>query len=257
MWPVHLRSARQTLTLAGLFLCMGIAGCDDTPWNRPYPAAEAGENILYSSFQERPNHLDPAQSYSSNEVTFTGQIYEPPLQYHYLKRPYELIPLTATEVPEPQYLDASGNKLPADAAAADIAYSVYDVRIQPDILYQPHPAFATDSRGDALYLDLNEKDLAGIHTLADFTAAGTRELVAADYVYQIKRLAHPRLNSPILGLMSDYIVGLKDYAQALTDAWDMTAAGREDGVYLDLTQYPLAGAEVIDRYTYRIKIHGK
>jgi oligopeptide transport system substrate-binding protein len=257
MWPVHLRSARHTLTLAGLLLCTGIAGCNDTPWNRPYPAAEAEENILYSSFQERPNHLDPAQSYSSNEVTFTGQIYEPPLQYHYLKRPYELIPLTAIAVPVPQYLDASGNTLPADAAAADIAYSVYDVRIQPGILYQPHPAFATDSSGDALYLDLNAKDLAEIHTLADFTATGTRELVAADYVYQIKRLAHPRLNSPILGLMSDYIVGLKDYAQTLTDALDMIAAGREDGVYLDLTQYPLAGAEVIDHYTYRIKIHGK
>jgi oligopeptide transport system substrate-binding protein len=57
--------------------------------------------------------------------------------------------------------------------------------------------------------------------------------------------------------MSDYIVGLKDYATTLADAWDSVAAGREDGVYLDLTQYPLAGAEVIDRYTYRIRIHGK
>ncbi|MCK5480083.1 MAG: peptide ABC transporter substrate-binding protein, partial [Gammaproteobacteria bacterium] len=73
---------------------MLFTACDEGPWNRPYPADETGRNIMYSSFQERPNHLDPAQSYSSNEVTFTGQIYEPPLQYHYLKRPYELIPLT-------------------------------------------------------------------------------------------------------------------------------------------------------------------
>jgi len=260
MRPVHIRSAWHHLTPAGLLLCAGIAllaGCDDTPWNRPYSAKQAQENILYSSFQERPKHLDPAQSYSSNEVTFTGQIYEPPLQYHYLKRPYELVPLTATEVPEPQFLDASGVPLPVDAAASEIAYSVYDIRIQQGIHYQPHPAFATDTEGNTLYLHLKPGDLEDIHSLADFTATGTRELVAADYVYQIKRLAHPQLNSPILGLMSDYIVGLKEYAQTLTDAWGTTAAGREDGVYLDLEQYPLAGAEVIDRYTYRIRIHGK
>ena len=133
MRPVHPRSAWHHLTPAGLLLCAGmllLAGCDDTPWNRPYSAAQAQENVLYSSFQERPNHLDPAQSYSSNEVTFTGQIYEPPLQYHYLKRPYQLVTLTATEVPEPQYLDAAGNPLPADAAAAGIAYSVYEIRIR-------------------------------------------------------------------------------------------------------------------------------
>jgi len=260
MFPVALRCTRHKLTVTGLLLCAGIgllAGCDDSPWNRPYPAAQARENILYSSFQERPKHLDPAQSYSSNEVTFTGQIYEPPLQYHYLKRPYELVPLTATTVPQPRYLDAAGAPLPADTAPGEIAFSVYDIRIQPGIRYQPHPAFATDARGRALYLDLQPGDLESVHTLADFAATGTRELTAADYVYQIKRLAHPRLHSPILGLMSDYIVGLKAYAGTLAAAWDEVAAGREDGVYLDLSQYPLEGAEVLDRYRYRITIHGK
>ena len=41
----------------------------------------------------------------------------------------------------------------------------------------------------------------------------TRELTADDYIYQIKRLAHPRLHSPIFGLMAEYIVGLKEYAE--------------------------------------------
>ena len=58
------------------------------------------KNFLFSSFQERPKHLDPAKSYSSNEYTFLAQIYEPLLQYHYLKRPYELIPLTAEQMPK-------------------------------------------------------------------------------------------------------------------------------------------------------------
>ena len=57
-------------------------------WNDPYPAADAGQkHPVHGVFTERPKHLDPAQSYSEDELVFTGQIYEPPLQYHYLKRP--------------------------------------------------------------------------------------------------------------------------------------------------------------------------
>ena len=245
------------LPLLLVLVFVSLPGCDNGPWNSPYPADEAKQNILYSSFRERPNHLDPAQSYSSNEVTFTGQVYEPPLQYHYLKRPYELIPLTATEMPVAIYLDTAGNRLPADADNEDIAFSVYEIRIKPGIDYQPHPAFARDEQGKPVYLDLTADELAPIHTLADFTQTGTRELTAADYVYQLKRLAHPRLHSPIFGLMSDYIVGLEAYQQTLSSAYEAVAAGQKEGVYLDLQQYPLAGVELIDRYTYRIRIKGK
>ena len=234
-----------------------LAACDGQPWNRPYPAADAASNILYSSFQERPNHLDPAQSYSSNEVTFTGQIYEPPLQYHYLKRPYELIPLTVTAVPRAHYRDADGKPLADDAPVEAIAFSDYDIEIRPGIYYQPHPAFARDSADRLLYDQLSNEQLDEIHSLADFTQTGTRELVAADYVYQIKRLAHPKLHSPIFGLMSDYIDGLGDYAKTLEKAWEELAAAQGEGAWLDLTQYPLAGAEVLDRYRYRITIKGK
>ena len=235
-----------------------LAACGGQPWNSPYPAADAGANIVYSSFEERPKHLDPARSYSSNEVVFTGQIYEPPLQYHYLKRPYTLIPLTAERVPVPQYLDADGRPLPEQAPDADVAFSLYEIRIRPGIHYQPHPAFARHDDGSYVYRDLGPEDLRGIYALGDFTRTGTRELVAADYVYQIKRLAHPRLHSPILGLMGEYIVGLKEYAAGLGRAYGELAARAGGGaVYLDLEQYPLAGAEVIDRYTYRIKVKGK
>jgi len=243
-------------------LCTVLAGvclvaCDNQPWNRPYPAADARDNVFYSLFQERPKHLDPAQSYSSNEATFTGQIYEPPLQYHYLKRPYELIPLTATGVPVATYLGDDGQVLPENADIDDIAYSVYDIHIQPGIYYQPHPAFARDPQGVLRYQQLTAEELSNIHVLGDFTQTGTRELTADDYVYQIKRLAHPQLHSPIFGLMSEYIAGLEDYAGTLKTAWEAAAAGKEQGVYLDLTAYPLEGAEVIDRYHYRIKVHGK
>ena len=228
-----------------------LAGCSDS-WNTPYPGSEKRANVVYSAFSERPKHLDPARSYSSNEVEFTGQIYEPPLQYHFLKRPYTLIPLTAEAVPKPRFYDAAGKPLPDDAPSASIATSVYEIRIRPGIRYQPHPAFARDEAGRYRYHALDAAAMADKHTIGDFAHTGTRELTAADYVYQIKRLAHPGLSSPIFGLMSEHIVGLKELGATLEQA-----AKARPGEPLNLNDFPLAGAEVVDRYTYRIHIQGK
>ena len=243
---------RLFIKVLPVLAALSAGACSDQPWNSPYPPPQAGENILYSSFDERPNHLDPAQSYSANEAVFTGQIYEPPLQYSFLKRPYQLEPLTVTQLPEPYYLDEEGRRLPVDADAGEIAYSVYDIAIKPGIRYQPHPAFARRDDGTYIYHPLKADDLDDVVFLSDFKQTGSRELVAEDYVYEIKRLAHPRLHSPIFGLMADYIVGLRDYAKTLQAA---DKAG--NGGFLDLRDYPLDGARVIDRYHYQIKLHGK
>lgn len=239
---------RAGLAAVGLVL---LTACSDN-WNNPYPRSEARANVAYSAFSERPKHLDPARSYSSNEAEFIGQIYEPPLQYHFLKRPYTLIPLTADAVPKPRYLDASGRPLPDDAPSSAIAESVYEIHIRPGIRYQPHPAFARDAARRYLYHSLDAAAMAGKTQLADFKHTGTRELVAADYVYEIKRLANPRLSSPIFGLMSEHIVGLK----ALGVALEKAVKAHPDAV-LNLNDFPFAGAEAVDRYTYRIRIKGK
>ena len=236
-------------------LAVALAGCGSV-WNDPYPVAERGKNILYSAFTERPKHLDPAQSYSSDEITFTAQIYEPPLQYHYLKRPYTVIPDTAVAVPQPHLFDAQGRPLPADADAARVAYSDYVIRIEPGIRYQPHPAFARKADGHYAYQALTPADLEKVRDLSDFPLSGTRELTADDYVYEIKRLADPRLHSPIFGLMSGYILGLGRLGSALQRYVQTLPPGRRDE-WLDLRQFPLEGVQVIDRYTYRIRIKGK
>ena len=58
-----------------LILLLFLTGCSDV-WNDPYPAADRGRSILYSAFVERPKHLDPVQSYTSDEYDFIQQIYE-------------------------------------------------------------------------------------------------------------------------------------------------------------------------------------
>lgn len=232
-----------------VLLALLLAGCGGV-LNDPYPAAESSRSIYYSSFTERPKHFDPARAYSENEYAIIAQIYEPPLQYQYLKRPYTLVPLAASAMPQPVYQDANGHPLPASAPAAQIARSVYTIHIRPGMYYQPHPALARDTRGQLLYDHLSAPALAGIHTLNDFKQTGTREVVAADYVNEIKRLALPGLNSPVFGLMSGYIVGLDQLAGQLAQA-------QKKAAFVDLTQFPLAGAQVVDRYTYRITIKGK
>lgn len=229
---------------------LGLTACGQV-WNDPYPAGDAGRNVLYAAFTDRPKHLDPASSYTEDEYGFLGQIYQPPLQYHYLKRPYTLIPATVEQVPVPQYFDAAGKRLPADAPLERIASSVYELKIKPGILYQPHPAFALDAAGQPRYLG---GDVAqGRQSIADFAERGTRELRADDYIYQIKRLAHPRLHSPIFGMMADKIVGLKELGANLQKA----AKALPGDAWLDLDQYALSGVEKVDDLTFRIRLKGK
>ena len=210
-----------------LIFLLFLSGCGEV-WNDPYPAAERGKNILYSSFAERPKHLDPVQSYTEDEARFTQQVYEPPLQYHYLKRPYELIPLSALEVPKPRVLE--GGK-----------FTAYEVRIRPGIRYQPHPAFIPGN------LSLPSKKIQDLKSPYHLPL-GTRELVADDYIYQIKRLAHPRLHSPIFGLMAEYIVGMADYAKHLKKL--------DASEWIDLRQHQLKGVERVDSHTFRVTLNG-
>jgi ABC-type transport system substrate-binding protein len=235
-----------------------LSGCGESAWNNPYSEQESGGNILYSSFSERPKHMDPARSYSSNEYAFIAQIYEPPLQYHFLKRPYTLEPLTTDGMPEVSYLDADGNPLPEDAGSDEIAFSEYLFHIRPGIRFQPHPLFVRDEQGNYPYHDLSPAALEKIHTLADFDRTGSRELTAADYIYQIKRLAFPRFHCPISGVMAEYIVGFQEYATALSaEDKRLQMETARDRPYLDLREHDLPGVQPVDRYSYRIRLKGK
>ncbi len=235
-----------------IWLSLFCISCDSS-WNNPYPRQESNQSIYYDSFSERPKHLDPVSSYSSNEYVFLGQIYEPPLQYHFLKRPYELIPLTATYLPRPIYVDKNGEELSEDSKPEDIDSVKYIISIKPGILFQPHPAFAKDKNNNYLYHNLEISDLKHVNILSDFNNTGTRELSASDYIYQIKRMAHPRIHSPIAGLMEKYILGLDEFSEKLKNL-DKANLGKS---FLNLNEYPLSGAKLIDKYTFEIVLKEK
>lgn len=231
--------------LVSAMLAVVLGACGDAVLNNPY-IDEDNKAVLYQSFSERPKHLDPAVAYSENEYVFIAQIYEPPFQYHYLKRPYQLVPLTAAKMPEITYLDKEGGQLAQDAPIEDIAFTEYLIQIRPGVRYQPHPALAKDARGDYLFHQLSESTVESASSLADFEVTGSRELTAEDYVYQIKRLAHPKTQSPIAEIMKNYIVGFSDFA---AESADISKS--------ELNNLSMTGVDTVGRYQYRIRIKGK
>lgn len=235
-----------------------LAACNNSPW----PDEAASSNTIYSAMVENtPRHLDPTASYWSNDTLVTYQVYEPLYGYHYFKRPFELVPKTAAQVVQPYYLDQNGRRLPDDAPAEQIAESVYDVPIKPGILYQPHPAFAKDEQGRYRYHAMKPGELGDRRSPLDFEHNATRELVAEDFVYAIKRHATTRITTPIFGVFSEYVVGLKEYGELVKREDARLREGQDpsslDKPFLDFRRWPLAGATAPEKHLLRIRIKGK
>jgi ABC-type transport system substrate-binding protein len=242
---------------AGLCAAL-LAGCNNSPWA---DGAEGSNTVFSAMIENTPRHVDPTASYWSNDTLVTYQVYEPPYGYHYLKRPFELVPKSAAKVVQPIYLDKDGHRLPDDAPADQIAESVYDVPIKPGILYQPHPCFAKDEQGRYRYHNMKPGELGDWRTPLDFPHMATRELVAEDFVYAIKRHATTRITTPIFGIFSEYVIGLKDYGELIKREDAKLREGLDpaslDKPFLDFRRWPLAGASAPEKHLLRIRIKGK
>ncbi len=221
-------------------------------WNSPHDNKKIKTETLFSSFSLPPKRLDPVVSYSANEWAIIGQIYEPPLQYNYLKRPYELEPLTLTKMPTIRYLDKDGNRV--DESSNEVMFSEYCLDLRRDIKYQNHPSFVKDAEGRLVYGALGEDELETIHSLDDFKKTATRRLVVSDYEYAIKRMAVRQNHSPILDSMQEHIVGLGEFSRVITK---IAKEKTKNDQILDLRPYSISGVKVIDDHTLTIKIKGR
>ena len=251
-------ASRRTLAWVGMAGLLSLAGCNNSPW--PQGAAES--NVVYSAMIENtPRHLDPTASYWSNDTLVTYQVYEPLYGYHYLKRPFELVPKSAAKVVSPIYFDKNGQRLPDDAPGELVAESVYEVPIKPGIMFQPHPAFAKDEQGNYRYHAMKPGELGERRSPLEFEHSGTRELVAEDFVYALKRHATTRITTPIYGIFSEYVIGLKDYGTLIKQEDAKLRQGLDpaslDKPFLDFRKWPLAGATAPEKHLLRIRLHGK
>jgi ABC-type transport system substrate-binding protein len=250
-------AARRGPLLLGLFGLLALAACSPEPVNSPYTRHELATNTLFTAFTQRsPKHLDPASSYSTDETPFTYSIYEPLYAYHYLKRPYTLQGRSAQAVAQPAYYDANGQELPADAPGEQVAVSVYDIPVRDGIRYQPHPAFAKKEDGHYWYWPVTQQQLQGKFGIDQFTHTGTRQLTAHDFVYAFKRLASPRVVSPVFGVMAEHIEGMHELAKQLKQA-DQALRASDPSAWLDLRKFNLTGVQAVNDHTLRIRVKGK
>ncbi|HEV8245746.1 MAG TPA: ABC transporter substrate-binding protein, partial [Polyangiaceae bacterium] len=150
-----------------------VLGCT----NNPYPASDADETIQYTWFDDAPKTLDPAVAYTTTEHEITGNVYDTLLEYHYLKRPYELIPALGTSVPKAELL-------PGDRVR-------YVFELRPDLLFQDDPCFELDGGGKK-----------------------TRQIVARDFVFELERIADPAVNSPVTDPFSN-VSGFAEFSAKL------------------------------------------
>jgi oligopeptide transport system substrate-binding protein len=72
-----------------------IAGCDRSPTD-----TDSSQNFLQHRLNAKVQVLDPANVGDAVSDAVASEIFESLYQYHYLKRPYELIPRLAADMPE-------------------------------------------------------------------------------------------------------------------------------------------------------------
>ena len=243
-------SGLKTTSLLGL---LSVLYCN----NNPYIDLWEGQEVYYSSFREEAKHLDPAIAYSNDEYAILAQIYEPPLQYHFLKRPFELIPLTLKKMPDINSLKGGG--------------VTYTLNFRDDIRYQAHPAFARDETNKYIYhLGADGVFPQEIENPIQLEHKSSRLLTAHDYAYQIKRLAYPKLHSPIYAILKKYIKGFEQFSQRLAQEmtrvrqarkkrkgvfYNQEADEKKHPLYIDLRNFNMAGLEVTDDLTLKIHLN--
>jgi len=79
----------------GVLTVIAFAGCDSSGSDE-----EPNEMVLHHVLHSRIKGLDPGNMRDVYSITVGSQIFETLYDYHFLKRPYELMPLLAEDMPQ-------------------------------------------------------------------------------------------------------------------------------------------------------------
>jgi len=163
--------------LLAVFIAILALGCS----NNPYPEADDREKVLYLPYTQPPKTLDPAVSYGTADTVVTNKVFDTLLEYHYFKRPYELLPSMAKQIPEAEELEDGRVR--------------YVFQLRPHLRFQPDPCFQLSGREKA--------------------ASEGRPVEAEDFVFEFLRIADPKTSSPVIEPFAN-LDGFREFREALT-----------------------------------------
>ena len=178
----------------------------------------------------RVRGFDPVRAGDVSSALAVGKIYEGLFQYAYTARPYRLEPNLALDFPE---VSPDGR--------------VYTFHLRPGVMFQPDPCFNPDrliGSGAMTGVPADESAEGPANANPGTRPPVPRELVAADLVYAIKRVADLKTESTGYWAFRDRIVGLDRFREA--SALDTPT---------DYDQ-PVAGLQAPDRYTLQVTLTG-
>jgi ABC-type transport system substrate-binding protein len=215
-----LKFSGVVLITAALLVIAGCRGSTSAP--------DVNEMVLYSALPAKVRGLDPGDIGDTTSSIVASQIFECLYQYHYLKRPYVLIPQLAEEMPQ---VSADG--------------LTYTIRIKKGVYFTEDRCF-----GDKKARELKAGDfvfawkrIADIKTLSKNWWIFEGKIIGLDefreYTKSCKRVSEVDYSRPIEGLQTpdDYTLIIK-----LKKPWPQIAY-----LLAHLPTAPIA-KEAVDRY---------
>ncbi len=133
----------------------------------------AGKEVWYGVYYSKVKSVDPATCGDTTSAAMQANIWEGLYTYHYLKRPLEVVPHLAAELPQ---ISQDG--------------LTYTMTLKKGIKYARNPCFGVNEAG----------------------RPKTRTLRAEDFILTFKRIADYHMTTTLtLAFIEDKILGLKEY----------------------------------------------
>jgi len=203
----------KSVSIIFITALLTTSGCNDSG-----SVEEPNEMVLHHVLSAKIKGLDPGNMRDVYSVIVASQMFEPLYQYHFLKRPYELVPLLAEDMPQ---------------ISDDLL--TYTIKIKKGVYFQDDPCF-----GSPRSFGLRSKTAGG-----SVPNGKGRELKAEDFVFSLKRIANIKYLSQNWSIFDNKIDGLDEFRE-----YTKTRKSEADVDYSRQVQ----GLTTPDDYTLVIKL---